>query len=74
MAKNKRKLYKTIVIVWSEHDLSNLDIAGLATQVEYGNAVCVQKTSTRLDASLCPRRDIFPESNQCGAGCGHDHG
>ncbi len=73
MSKNKRKLYKTIIVVWSEHDMGDLDLTSVAAQVGHGNAVCTQHTSVRLHADLCPRRDMFPEPEQCGSGCGHDH-
>ena len=73
MAKNKRKLYKSVIVIWTDYDPSNLELVDLAREATDGGAICTQQVASRVDAKLCPRLDFFKAEEDCEPGCNHNH-
>ncbi len=77
MAKKKPKLYKTVIVIWTDTDPTGTELVDLAREATDGGAICTQQTSSRVDANLCPRRDFFiiedVDSFCDDVGCDHKH-
>jgi len=46
---NKKNLYKTTIVIWTENDPQNMKIEDLAEEVEDGNAICSRQETVAVD-------------------------
>lgn len=70
---NKKKLYKSVIVIWTDYNPNALELVDLAHAATNGDAICTQQTASLVDAKLCPRQDFFNLEDGCAPNCDHNH-
>jgi hypothetical protein len=69
MKNKKKKLFKTIITVWSDYEPNNMELVDIAHAATSGDMICTSQITSRLNSDLCPRPDFFNIDED-----EHDHG